>query len=59
MFTTICNGLINMGGAPVCIDQEIDVDDYDEMYNNTYYSGDEFSEDGDENKENTTDMFGW
>jgi hypothetical protein len=57
MFATICNGLINMGGTPVCIDDEIDVEDYEEMYNNTYYSGDEFS--SEENDENKSDMCGW
>ena len=59
MFTTICNGLINMSGAPICIDDEVSREDLENAYENTYYSGDEFSEDNDENKENVTDMFGW
>jgi hypothetical protein len=59
MFATICNGLINMGGAPICIDEEVSREDLEKAYENTYYSGDEFTEDSDEDKENVSDMCGW
>ena len=39
MRETICNGLINYNSSnPICICDEMDEDEYDEMYDNTFAS---------------------
>ena len=45
MFCNIMNGLTNFYSSnPVCICDEIDEDEYDEMYDNTYVTDEELNE---------------
>ena len=45
MFCNIMNGLTNFYSSnPVCICDEIDEDEYDEMHDNTYVTDEELNE---------------
>ena len=42
MFSTIMNGLTNSySSSPICICDEIDEEDFDEIYDNTYVTDEE------------------